>query len=110
MEVAISKEGISISQRKYTLDLLTETCMMGCQPANTPIEFNIKLGNSVDKVPIDKEKYQHLVEKLIPLSHTRPDISYVVSTVSQLIRIHCKEHMEAIKKIMKYLKTTPDKS
>ncbi|KAA0054073.1 reverse transcriptase [Cucumis melo var. makuwa] len=40
MEAARSKEGISVSQRKYTLDLLTETGMLGCCPADTPIEFN----------------------------------------------------------------------
>ncbi|KAA0033312.1 putative mitochondrial protein [Cucumis melo var. makuwa] len=30
-----------------------------------------------DKVPVDKEKYQLLIRKLIYLSHTRLDISYV---------------------------------
>ncbi|KAA0051972.1 reverse transcriptase [Cucumis melo var. makuwa] len=48
-QVAKSKEGISVSQRKYTLDLLTETGMLGCRPANTPIELNCKLGNSDDQ-------------------------------------------------------------
>ncbi|KAA0043254.1 DNA polymerase theta [Cucumis melo var. makuwa] len=75
-QVARSKEGISVSQRKYTLDLLTETGMLGCRPTDTPIEFNCKLGNSDDQVPIDKEQYQRLVGKLIYLSHTRPDISF----------------------------------
>ncbi|KAA0048599.1 reverse transcriptase [Cucumis melo var. makuwa] len=54
MEVARSKEGISMSQRKYTLDLLTETGMLGCRPTDTPIEFNCKLGNSDDQVLVDK--------------------------------------------------------
>ena len=45
-----------MSQRKYTLDLLDETGMLGCHPANTPIEFNAKLENSSDKVRVDKEK------------------------------------------------------
>lgn len=42
MEVARSKEGIFISQRKYTLDLLKETGKLGCKPANTPLEPNWK--------------------------------------------------------------------
>ncbi|KAA0039571.1 Copia protein [Cucumis melo var. makuwa] len=42
MEVARSKEGISVSQRKYILDLLTETAMLGCRPADTLIEFNYR--------------------------------------------------------------------
>ncbi|TYK20356.1 putative mitochondrial protein [Cucumis melo var. makuwa] len=64
MEVARSKEGISVSQRKYTLDLLTETGMFRCHPIETPFEFNCKLGNSDDQVPIDKKQYQRLAESL----------------------------------------------
>ncbi|TYK26804.1 putative mitochondrial protein [Cucumis melo var. makuwa] len=109
MEVARSKEGISVSQRKYTLDLLTEIGMLGCRPADTPIEFNCKLGNFDDQVPVDKEQYQRLVGKLIYLSHTRPDISFAVSAVSQFMQAPYEEHMEAVKRILRYLKTTPNK-
>ncbi|KAA0025394.1 retrotransposon protein, putative, unclassified [Cucumis melo var. makuwa] len=63
MEVARSKEGIFVSQRKYTLNLPTETNMLGFCPTDTPTEFNCKLKNSDDKVPIDKEQYQCLVER-----------------------------------------------
>ena len=55
MEVPRSKEGISVSQKKYTLDLLTDTGMLGCRLADTPIEFNCKLGNSNDQVLVDEE-------------------------------------------------------
>ncbi|XP_021631822.1 uncharacterized mitochondrial protein AtMg00810-like [Manihot esculenta] len=52
IEVARSKKEIFISQRKYVLDLLEETGMLGCKPAETPIESNHKLqveiGESVD--------------------------------------------------------------
>ncbi|KAA0058176.1 Retrovirus-related Pol polyprotein from transposon TNT 1-94 [Cucumis melo var. makuwa] len=75
MEVARSKEGIPVSRRKYTLDLLTETVMLGCRPADTPIEFNCKLGNSDDQVPVDKEQYQRLVAAISiannPIQHDR---------------------------------------
>ena len=57
MEVAKSKKGISISQRKYTLDFLAETSMLRCRLVDTPIEFNYKLGNSGDQVLVDKEQY-----------------------------------------------------
>ncbi|KAL0539855.1 hypothetical protein IC582_024076 [Cucumis melo] len=109
IEVARSKEGISVSQRKYILDLLIETGILGCRPANTPIEFNCKLGNSDDQVSVDKEQYQRLVGKLIYLSHTRLDISFAVSAVSQFMQAHYEEHMEAVKRILRYLKTTPGK-
>ncbi|TYK26680.1 putative mitochondrial protein [Cucumis melo var. makuwa] len=55
--------------------------MMGYRPTDTLIEFNAKLKNSSDRIPVDKEKYQHLVRKLIYLSHTRLDIFNVVNYV-----------------------------
>ncbi|CAL2268732.1 unnamed protein product [Prunus armeniaca] len=76
IEVAHSKEGIFISQRKYVLDLLTETGMLACKPADTPIEQNHRLGEQTDDTPVDRGRYQRLVGKLIYLAHTRPDIAY----------------------------------
>jgi hypothetical protein len=40
MDVARSKKGNVISQRKYVLDLLKETRMSGCRQADTPIDPN----------------------------------------------------------------------
>jgi len=40
MEVARSKKGISVSQRKYVLDLLQETGMSGCRTVDTPVDPN----------------------------------------------------------------------
>ena len=99
----------SVSQRIYTVDLLTKIGMLGCRPADTPIEFNCKLGNSDDQVPVDKEQYQRLVGKLIYLSHTRPNISFAVNVVSQFMQAPYEKHMEAVNKILRYLKTTPGK-
>ena len=80
IEVARSRKGISISQRKYVLDLLTETCMLGCKPSNIPIKA--RKGTESDGKPMDRERYQRLVGRLIYLSHTGPDIAFVISLVS----------------------------
>ena len=40
IEVARSKHGIFISQRKYVLDLLQETGMLGSKACDTPMETN----------------------------------------------------------------------
>lgn len=40
IEVARSKQGIYLSQRKYMLDLLTETVMLACKLIETPIDMN----------------------------------------------------------------------
>lgn len=109
IEVSRSKAGITMCQRKYILDLLTETGMLDCKPVETPIETNHKLSILPDQVPTNKERYQKLVGKLIYLSHTRPDIAYAVSVVSRFMHAPSEEHMKAVYRILKYLKATPGK-
>ena len=43
IKVAQSNSGVVISQRKYTLDILTVTGMLGCKPVDTPMDPNVKL-------------------------------------------------------------------
>uniref|UniRef100_A0A6N2KJR5 Reverse transcriptase Ty1/copia-type domain-containing protein n=1 Tax=Salix viminalis TaxID=40686 RepID=A0A6N2KJR5_SALVM len=107
IEVSRSKTGICLSQRKYVLDLLTETGMLACKPVDTPMEMNHKLGESENQTSADKGRYQQLVGKLIYLSHTRPDIAYAVSVVSQFMHSPGEEHMEAVYRILRYLKSAP---
>ncbi|XP_022871199.1 uncharacterized protein LOC111390394 [Olea europaea var. sylvestris] len=47
-----------------------------------------------------------LVGKLIYLSHTRPDIAFALSVVSQHMHSPKETHMEAVYKILKYLKSS----
>lgn len=47
--------------------------------------------------------------KLIYQSHTRPDISYVMSIVNQFMQASYKDHMEVVNRILRYLKATPCK-
>ncbi|CAL2259698.1 unnamed protein product [Prunus armeniaca] len=85
IEVARSQQGIFLSQRKYVLDLLTDTGMLDCKPVDTPIVQNHHLGEYPNQVPTNKERYQRLMGRLIYLSHTRPNIAYAVSVVSQFM-------------------------
>ena len=100
MEVARSKKGIVVSQRKYVLDLLKETSMSGCRPIDTPIDSNQKLGDDKEGDMVNTTRYQKLVGNLIYLSHTRPDIAFVVGLVSQFMHSPYKKHLEAVYRIL----------
>ncbi|EOY04695.1 Cysteine-rich RLK (RECEPTOR-like protein kinase) 8, putative [Theobroma cacao] len=108
MEVARSMKCIT-SQSKYTLDLLKETRMLGSKPAETPIGMNKKLGRARSGIPGDRGRDQCLVGRLISLSHTRPDIAFAVSVVSQYMHSPSEEHLEAVNRILQYVKPTPGK-
>lgn len=109
IEVARSKQGIFLSQRKYILDLLSEVGLLDCKPADTPIVQNHRLGIYTDQVFTDKGRYQRLVGKLIYLSHTRPDIAYAISVVSQFMHCPSEDHMAAVTRILRYIKSSPGK-
>ncbi|KAH9717287.1 retrovirus-related pol polyprotein from transposon RE1 [Citrus sinensis] len=109
MEIARSREGIAVTQRKYVLDLLMETGMLGCKPADTPMDSSKTFGTESDSVLVDRGRYQRLVGRLIYLSHTRPDIGFAVSSVSQFMNNPREEQMEAVYRILRYLKLTPGK-
>ncbi|GJX06710.1 retrovirus-related pol polyprotein from transposon TNT 1-94 [Tanacetum coccineum] len=106
IEVLRSPKGIFICQKKYILDLLAEIGMINCKPADTPMMVNQKLFMEKKAKLADKNMYQRLVGKLIYLSHTRPDIAYDVRVVSRFMHQPQVAHMNAVLRIVRYLKGT----
>lgn len=68
----------------------------------TPVDVGKKSEDGGNPVEIDR--YQRLVGKLIYLSHTRPDIAFAVSLVSQHMHSPKESDLEAVYKILRYLK------
>ena len=67
IEFATSKQGTIMLQRKYALDILQETGMLGSKDANIPMDPKIHLFEDNVKLK-DKKAYQQLVGKLLYLS------------------------------------------
>ncbi|WKA05086.1 hypothetical protein VitviT2T_023071 [Vitis vinifera] len=104
IEVSQSSEGIFLSQRKYVLDLLQEIGMSGCQPVDAPIKEGLKLCVEPNQVSTNKGRYQRLLGRLMYLAHTRPDLAYALSVVSQYMHNPGEQHMNAVMHILRYLK------
>ena len=83
--------------------------MLGCKPIDTLIDVNIKMSVHIGGKEVDREGYQRLVGQLIYLSHTRPDIAFAVSLVSQFMHNPKEDHLQAIFRILRYLKGSPRK-
>ena len=96
VEVAPSTNGILMSLRNYTLDLLRETSILGCKPIDTPMDLARKGGVKEESTLTNKDRYQKLVRKLIYLTYTRPDIGFVVSMASRYMNNPSECHMKAI--------------
>ncbi|RVW41891.1 Retrovirus-related Pol polyprotein from transposon RE1 [Vitis vinifera] len=89
-------ESFWLSSKKVCLRYLQETGMSGCQLVNTPIEEGLKLCVEPNQVSTDKGRYQILVGRLMYLAHTRPDLAYALSVVSQYMHNPREQHMNAV--------------
>ena len=107
IEVARFKEGINLSQRKYVLDILEETGLLGSKPMETPMDPNVKLYEDQGELLSNLERYCRLVGKLNYLTITHSDISFAISVLSQFMKDPRLPHWEAVIRIVRYLKAHP---
>ncbi|GJZ53229.1 ribonuclease H-like domain-containing protein [Tanacetum coccineum] len=113
IEVLKTKQGLCLSQRKYCLELLSEYGLLSCKPYLIPIESKLiitdKPMHKKDKPLKNITEYQKLLGKLIYLTHTRPNISYAVHSLSQFMHSPLNSHLKLALRILKYLKGDLDK-
>nr|CAD1839764.1 unnamed protein product [Ananas comosus var. bracteatus] len=107
IEIARSKAGISICQRKYSLDILEETGLLGARPAKFLMDQTLKLDSTNGELLKDPTYYRRIVGKLIYLTITRPEITYAVSTLSQCMQQPRRPHLDAMHRLVRYLKEAP---
>ncbi|RVW33059.1 SART-1 family protein DOT2 [Vitis vinifera] len=82
---------------------------LGVKPVSIPKDPNHKLGEAKEEPMVDKRMYQRLVGRLIYLAHTRPDIAYSVSVISQFMHDPREPHLQTAYKVLHYLKGNPGK-
>lgn len=103
-----TQEGIFLCQHKYAKDLLKKFGMLKCKPISTPMEPNAKMCAHEGKDLEDATMYRQLVGSLLYLTLTRPDISYAVGVMSRYMRNPKTPHLEAVSRILRYVKGTID--
>jgi len=113
IEFSRSKRGILTSQRKYALELLAEAGVTVGKPAITPLECNIKLtiasaeSCGEEELFHDVSQYQRIIGKLLYLTMTRLDFSYIVQTLSQFLQRPKAHHWQAALRVLRYIKNEP---
>jgi len=80
--------------------------MADCKPAKTPMAANQQLP-TLTEAEVDITDYQRCIGSLMYLMIcTRPDIAYSVGVLSRHVACPGKTHMQAVKRIFRYLRGT----
>ncbi|PRQ17952.1 putative RNA-directed DNA polymerase [Rosa chinensis] len=104
IEVARSKKGIALCQRKYALEILEDTGFLGAKPSHFPVEQGLSLTQADGSLLSDPSQYHRLVGLFIYLIITRPDLVYAVHILSQFMDKPRQPHLEVTHKVLRYIK------
>ena len=100
---------VKMSQAKYVEKILERFKMVDCKPRSTPCEQKLNYTDNADMM-IDVRKYREAVGSLIYLTVcTRPDLSFIVSKLSQYFSEPTDEQWVTVKHVLRYLKGTLNK-
>ena len=103
---------LSICQSRYISRVLTRFRMHDCKPRSTPCEMNPNqsMNHVTDSEPLneqDLKTFRQIVGALIYIMvATRPDISFIVTRLSQFMSCAQQNHMIMARHVLRYLKGT----
>nr|GFB01409.1 ribonuclease H-like domain, reverse transcriptase, RNA-dependent DNA polymerase [Tanacetum cinerariifolium] len=108
LQVKQLPDGIFISQDKYVMDMLKKFDMEGVRTVTTPYEVpNHKSKDEPDDA-FNVHLFRSMIGSFMYLTTSRPDIMFAVSACSKHQVTPLTSHLNAIKKIFKYLKGQPN--
>jgi hypothetical protein len=106
LEISQDASGIKLSQAKYARDLLERFHMTDYKYYLTPFLSGVKLEDGGETPLVDNTLYRQLVGSLLYLTHSRPDLSYVVGAVSKFMQEPHELHWKDAKRILRYVQGT----
>jgi hypothetical protein len=87
--------GIFIHQRTYIRKLLKKFQMESCKPTKLPMDPGCHLSKKMGTKLVDPHFYRSLVGSLIYVMNTRPNVCFVVSSISRYMDKHEEAHLQA---------------
>ena len=97
-----------INQAKYVRDFLKKYNLEEVKAKSTPMGSSIKLDMDEKGKQVDQTKYRGMIDSLLYLTACRPDIMYSVCLCARFQACSKESHLNAIKRIFRYLKGTID--
>ena len=112
IEFTRTKGALVCHQNRYALDIIDTQGMTRANTLDHPMEPGVAAilsSTSMNAPIIDETMYRSVVGELLYLTVcTRPDITFAVNLCARYVQKPREVHNAAIKKIIRYLKGTPD--
>ena len=109
----IDKRTISLGQESYVNQILIRFGLEKAKPVSTPMEPGADFTPSSPStsptllITTEKTTYREMIGSLMYLSTmSRPDITYAISTLSQYLDSPHTTHLDAVKRVFKYVAAT----
>eukprot|EP00253_Pinus_taeda_P031842 PITA_31842 len=106
LQIQQNKDGIFLSQTKYLKQILKKYGMDDSKPICTPMVTRCNLSENDETAAVHQPTYRSMIGSLLFLIGTRPDIMHAVRMVGRFQGNPKETHLQAIKRIFKYLQGT----
>lgn len=106
IKVSQQKEGITLKQTAYAKSILEKSGMIDCNTCKYPMEQRLELSKYEQGESVDPTFYRSIVGGLRYLTHTRPNIAFLVGMVSRFMEWPTSQHLQVVKHILSYIKGT----
>lgn len=108
MEIERINNCIHIHQRNYIQQIIDKFGMNTANPASTPADVNVIITKNLDENVVNFP-YREAIGSLLFLSTvSRPDISFSVNVLSRYVNNPGQQHVNAVKRVIRYLINTKD--
>jgi histone deacetylase 1/2 len=108
IEAARDQTGLHLRQSKYIADLLDRANMVGSRPYKAPCISGSKMSKFDSELLVDPSEYRHIIGALQYVTITRPNFAYSVNQLCQHLQAPTSTHWTSAKRVLRYLKHTPD--
>ncbi|GJV45443.1 uncharacterized mitochondrial protein-like protein [Tanacetum coccineum] len=107
IEFLRNSKGLTMSQRKYALELLQSANVLNLKPCHIHVDPIVKLNDTGGESLNNPSLYRAIIGKLLYLTITRSGLSYVVHALSQFSHSPRTPHWKAVIKVLRYIKLCP---
>jgi hypothetical protein len=108
LQIKQTQDETFVHQGKYTKDILKKFDMGEGKPLSMPMSTSTTLDTDEDGEPVDQKEYRSMIGSLLYLTMMRLDIHFTVCLCAHFQASPHTSHRKALKRIMRYLRFTPE--